>query len=311
MELETRALQVSGDYEVVAYKWDIRRPKGVIQLIHGSLEHCGRYEELARLFNRWGYVVVGNDHRGHGLTAQHNGEILGHIGHKANHETIIKDLLEVNKFIKTTYPELPIILFGHSWGSFLARCLMGIETTEFQGAILSGTGWETSIKTNVALASLQTAKLFRFGNDTKTSQLIAKHSFQKFNNNITDQPKTGLEWCSNVLKEQKKFNKDPLRGREFSIAGFRGLIGSVKAACSPSTIEQTPTSNPILIVSGAEDPVGNMGKGVNKFEEKLLQAGAQCITKNIYPGQRHELHHDTGKSAYFKDIMWWLTKYFK
>ncbi len=302
-------LKIRNGYKISIIKWEIDNPIGVIQLVHGSLEHCSRYNELALFFNKLGFSVIGSDHRGHGQTAKNNDEIFGHVGQNNNHKTIITDLMEVNLYIRKNNKKIPIVLFGHSWGSYLARCLIAIKQADFQGAIISGTGWESPILTSFALMFLKIQKLFAFGNDSKVSHLLHQLTFKKFNKPFATAESTGLEWVSNDKEEQLKFFNDELRGECFSIAGFKTLIGTAKQACSKKTIERTNSQLPILIISGTQDPVGGFGKGVLKLKRKLKKQRCQFITTKLYIDQRHEIHLDTNKKEYFQDLKKWLKKY--
>src|SRR5713101_4326443 len=56
---------------IACVKWgDGRHVRGVVQIAHGLGEHIGRYAELAQTLADAEFVVYGNDHRGHGLTAK-------------------------------------------------------------------------------------------------------------------------------------------------------------------------------------------------------------------------------------------------
>jgi alpha-beta hydrolase superfamily lysophospholipase len=66
--------------QLQTYVWDdVKKPIGVIQLVHGSCEHSLRYREFAAFFNANGYIVVAHDHRGHGQTADLTQNELGYF----------------------------------------------------------------------------------------------------------------------------------------------------------------------------------------------------------------------------------------
>ena len=66
-----------------------------------------------------GIALAGNDDLGHGDTAQ-AGE-HGHYGEKDGRFHLLDDLHTMNSLLHECFPGLPIILYGHSMGSFYAR----------------------------------------------------------------------------------------------------------------------------------------------------------------------------------------------
>ena len=60
----------NGKDNLQLYIWEIDSPKAIVQLSHGMVEHLTRYDEFALALNEAGFLVIGNDHLGHGLTAK-------------------------------------------------------------------------------------------------------------------------------------------------------------------------------------------------------------------------------------------------
>ena len=103
--------------ELYTQLWDdVENPKGVVQLCHGMAEYLQRYDDFARFLNKNGYIVFGDDHRSYGRTDNNAGICDGeYVG------DTIKDLLFINDYLKKQYPGLPILFFGHSYGSCLGQ----------------------------------------------------------------------------------------------------------------------------------------------------------------------------------------------
>ncbi len=298
--MKKRLLKLRDGKQVRTYVWDkVEQPKGMVQLIHGSLEHCNRYDELAKVFNKAGYIVVADDHRGHGETDH---DMLGHVGVNVTAQDIINDLKEINTFYFKKY-QLPVVIYGHSWGSYLARTLISQKGVNVDKAIISGSGWESQISTSFGLGFLKFLRLFK--KDHEKSKIVFNITFKKFNKGFAKNSETGMEWLSNDNKENDKFYNDELRGEQFSISGYRALIGAAKLACNKHTLNETPDID-ILIVSGADDPVGKKTKGVNKFYKQMKKHNNSNITLKLYEGQRHEIHNDTNKKTLFDDIQQFL-----
>ncbi|CAM9137146.1 alpha/beta hydrolase [Mycoplasma todarodis] len=294
--MKKRILKLRDGKKVRTYIWDnVDQPKGMVQLIHGSLEHGKRYDELANVFNKAGYIVVADDHRGHGET---DDDMLGHVGVNVTAQDIVNDLKEINAFYYKKY-QLPVVVYGHSWGSYLARTLISQKGVKVDKVIISGSGWETQFATSFGLGFLKMLRLFK--KDHEKSKMVFNITFKKFNKGFAKNSETGMEWLSNDEKENNKFYNDKLRGDQFSISGYRALLGAAKLACNKHTLTETPNID-ILIVSGADDPVGKKSKGVTKFYNKLKKFNDSNVTLKLYKGQRHEIHNDTEREVLFKDI---------
>ncbi|NQZ29357.1 MAG: alpha/beta hydrolase [Mycoplasmatales bacterium] len=294
--MKKRMLKLRDGKKIRTYIWDdVDQPRGMVQLIHGSLEHGKRYDELAKVFNDVGYVVVADDHRGHGET---DGDMLGHVGVNITAQDMVNDLKEINAFYYKKF-QLPVVVYGHSWGSYLARALISQKGIKVDKAIISGSGWETQLNTSLGLGFLKLLRIFK--KDHEKSKLVFDITFKKFNKAFAKNSKTGMEWLSNDDKENNKFYNDKLRGEQFSISGYRALMGAAKLACKKHTLVETPNID-ILIISGADDPVGKKSKGVTKFYNKLQKFADSNVTLKLYKGQRHEIHNDTKKENVFKDI---------
>src|SRR5260370_7253753 len=111
----------SGDGLLIAgaKRSDHQEPRGVIQIAHGLGEQIGRYDELAHVLVRDGFVVYGNDHRGHGLTAKPF-ESFGDFG-PGGFDQLVEDMVSLRVIAKNEHPDKPYILLGHSMGSFAAQ----------------------------------------------------------------------------------------------------------------------------------------------------------------------------------------------
>lgn len=93
--------------------------RAVLQLSHGMCEYVRRYAPMAEFYAAHGIALAGNDHLGHGDTAQ-AGE-HGHYGEPNGRCHVLNDLHTMNRILHERFPDTPIILYGHSMGSFYAR----------------------------------------------------------------------------------------------------------------------------------------------------------------------------------------------
>ena len=121
------------------------RAVAVVQLAHGIGEHIGRYGELIEALNAAGYSVWADDHRGHGRTGveQHGGDLarLGQPG-PGGMRAAIAGLERFREVIRETEgDEVPLVILGHSWGSFMTQHVVNRHPDRYDAVVLSGTSW--------------------------------------------------------------------------------------------------------------------------------------------------------------------------
>ena len=278
--------------------------KGVVQIAHGIGEHIGRYEEVAVALNREGFVVYGNDHRGHGLTAN-NGKTLGQYEGESFWEDTIEDLREMTELIKSEHPNSFFIFLGHSLGSLLGRDYISRFGGMVDAVIISGTAGYIKFlgPAGVAITNL----LRRFKGSSATSPLIESFFFDQFNRKFKPN-RTKLDWISRDELRVDKFAKDPLRSEKFSIGILYGAALGGKMANAPETFQNTPKDLPMYIFSGDQDPVGEMGAGVKRVYRDFKNAGMKNLTLKLYPGGRHEMFNEVNRKEVVKEMVNWIHK---
>ena len=118
------------------YGWiyePVRPARGIIQLIHGLGEHSRRYLPLITKLLDAGYVVAADDHAGHGRTAMSSG-IWADAGDDAD-RVVVDDEKTLRSIVREQHLDLPYVIFGHSWGSMIARGLVAGDSEGVDGLI--------------------------------------------------------------------------------------------------------------------------------------------------------------------------------
>lgn len=302
MELKEWDLTLRDNHKLHMYEWkptNIKNTIGVVQLVHGSAEHAKRYDDFAKYLVNNGYIVVAEDHRGHGKTAQ-NKEDLGFFAEENGWETIIDDLSEVTTYIKKTFPSLPIVMFGHSMGSFMVRHYIIKYGSNLKAAVICGTAYHSKM-------ILKFSKMVAKHNQKKhgpkeKDQMVYNLSYAKFNKHFKKEGATGVEWLSTDKEVQKAFKKDPLTGQVFSSSAFKDMFTGLLFINSKKNIKQAPSNIPILLISGEDDPVGNFGRGVKKVY-KLFKKHHPNTSMKLYPHARHEILNEPIKIDVYQDIL--------
>lgn len=279
---------------------DEKEPKAVFQIAHGVSEYIERYDEFACFLASNGYVVCGNDHLGHGKSVD-SFDDLGFTAEEDGDLRMIDDMHILYTIMHKRYPTLPYYLFGHSMGSFCARVYATSFWNELSGLILCGTGELPS----VAVVMEEPIKLLCKKLGTRAS--VPATLLDKMQTLLIRDAKTSKDWLSRNEENVQNYINDPLCGADFKMSLVRDLISIANTACTDEWAYLVPPTLPILLVSGAKDPVGMNGKGVINVCDNLEDAG-HTPTCYLYPGDRHEILFEDDREKIFDDILAWLEK---
>ena len=279
---------------------DEKEPKAVFQIAHGVSEYIERYDEFACFLASNGYIVCGNDHLGHGKSVD-SFDDLGFTAEEDGDLRMIDDMHILYTIMHKRYPTLPYYLFGHSMGSFCARVYATSFWNELSGLILCGTGELPS----VAVVMEEPIKLLCKKLGTRAS--VPAALLDKMQTFMIRDAKTSKDWLSRNEENVQNYINDPLCGADFKMSLVRDLISIANSACTDEWAYLVPPTLPILLVSGAKDPVGMNGKGVINVCDNLEDAG-HTPTCYLYPGDRHEILFEDDREKIFGDILAWLEK---
>jgi len=269
--------------------------KGAVLLVHGMAEHIDRYDRPAKALNAAGYLAAGGNLRGHGPKA----ERLGYFADQDGWNLLIRDIHDTATELKKRYPGTPLLLLGHSMGSFLARTYAIRYGGELQGLILSGTGFYP--KALCAAGKM----MARLSPRKKPAERVNQIAFAG-NNKPFAPGRTGFEWLSRDEKEVDKYVADPLCGFTFTGGAFADFFGGLEALTREEDLKAMPKDLPVYFLSGAKDPVGQMGEGVGKVAEQFRRAGLTNVTVRLYPDARHELFNELNRDQVLSDLIAWL-----
>ncbi|MDO4553440.1 MAG: alpha/beta hydrolase [Bacillota bacterium] len=285
------------------------RPKAVVQLVHGIDEHVGRYGGFACFLAEQGFLVVGNDHLGHGRNVNPAaGERFGVFPEKDGWRQVVEDIHALRRQTEEAFPGLPHFLLGHSMGSFLVRTYLLRYSEGLAGAILSGTGWHNALVLELGLlaAKLEALRLKKYGLTAK-SKLLTAISMGGYNKDFSP-PRTVFDWLTRDEAIVDEHCKDPLCGHTPSVELFAEMFRALKEIESPAALKKMRKDLPVLLFSGAEDPVGARGKGVEKTYRAFLKAGCEDVTLKLYPEGRHEMLNELNRQEVYNDVLEWMAR---
>ncbi len=280
--------------------------KAILIINHGMAEHIRRYGDFARYLNSKGIGVIGEDHRGHGLTAKDE-DNLGFFTDDFGWQCVIQDIRDLHLMIRQEFPGVPVIMFGHSMGSFLTRFYLKEFGDDLAGAIISGTGYTPGYLS--ALGSFIASTEILLKGPRHRSKVLDSMSFGRFNKPYeNEKDSTGFEWLSRDRKQVEKYYKDPLCGFICTSSHFRDLFTGLKVINQINAFQKTPDNLPLLLISGEDDPVGDRGKGVEKVHSLYKKGGIRDITVNLVPGARHECLNEINKNEVYTYLTDWMEK---
>lgn len=273
-------------------------PRGVVQIAHGLAEHSGRYARFAAALNAAGYAAYASDHRGHGPACP--AADLGHFADQGGWAKAVGDLWTVNRLIAADCPSLPIVLYGHSMGSFLGRSFVAEHSDALAGAAFSGSNGRPPPIAGLGRLVARVERL-RLGPRGK-SALLNKMIFADFNKPFKP-ARTGLDWLSRDAAEVDAYIADPLCGLPFSTGLAVDLLDALATLAKPESLAPIRKDLPIYVFSGEKDPVGvNIGELI----DALKAAGFSGLTTRIYANARHEPLNETNRDEVTRDFLAWL-----
>lgn len=293
-----------GEHKIHGIRWipDGEKPVCIIQIIHGMSEYVDRYDEFARYLADKGVLVVGDDHLGHGKSVK-PGEPYGYFCKDDAPTVLVRDEHRLKKITQEQYPGVPYILLGHSMGSFITRNYLLRYGSGIEGAVIVGTGMQSRPVLLCARVLAAVQKLLYGGKHV--SGLVDKAAFGVYNKRISD-PKTSFDWLSRNEENVRKYVEDPLCGFIFTVNGFQTLFRLIYNLHDTEKLRKMPVDLPVFFLSGAEDPVGDYGKSVEKVYQSFREIGMKNVQMKLYPGDRHELLNEVDRAEVYGDVYRWI-----
>lgn len=276
--------------------------KGILQIVHGMVEHIERYEDFALYMAEKGFVVVGNDQLGHGDSVNEEKE-RGYFCAKDGATVLVRDVHRLKKLTQKAYPGKPYFILGHSMGSFIVRKYMIEYGKGVDGVLLLGTAWkeESLIKLGITLANT----LSRLHGENYRSKFINRRAFASFNAAF-EPARTEHDWLTRDEKKVDEYEQDPRNHFIFSVNAYRTLFQLMLYVQQDENYAAAIKTLPVLILAGARDPVGDNSEGVEKVYKHYLQLGYSNVNWKIYPEDRHELLNELDREQVYQDIEQWI-----
>lgn len=298
-----------GTSDIHAVKWmpDNGSYKAVFQISHGMIEYIERYEPFAEFMTEHGFMVVGHDHIGHGHSVKSEND-YGYFPKDDPSGVLVSDMHTLRTTIQKENTDMPYFMFGHSMGSYMLRKYLSIYGNGISGALICGTGYVPAHTTGFGLFLTGFAAKIHGGHyrSQTITNMTYNRSYRKFDMTGKDSKNSWLTRDSEIVEE---YYKNPMCAYIFTMNGYRGLMEAVRYDCRQENVDKVPDDIPLYIISGDDDPVGDLGAGVRKVYEMFLKSGKKDVECKLYKDFRHEILNEIGKEQVYNDILAWTTKH--
>jgi len=279
-------------------QWHPQAPSRASVLIcHGMAEHGGRYARLAAALNAQGISVYAPDLRGHGPAAQARaGQLPG--GWPAMEEDLRRWLAAIRK----RKPDAPLVLLGHSMGSYLVQGLLLQHSALVDAVILSGSNAHPPALSRVGRFAAAIERTLRA--DDAPAQTLGKLSFGQFNKAFTPN-RTDFDWLSRDPVEVDAYVNDPLCGFTLTADYWHDLFTTLLRIADVKQLRKIRPDLPVLIIGGDQDPV-SAGNGLHKLQSRLQQAQLKQVELRLYPQARHEVFNEINREQVARETLDWI-----
>jgi alpha-beta hydrolase superfamily lysophospholipase len=271
--------------QLMAYRFDADgEPRAAVQITHGMGEHAQRYAHVAEELNKAGYVVYAQDHRGHGATAS-----PGHLGDlgKAGWAGLVDDIGLLSAQVRAEHPGLPLILLGHSMGSFAVQQYLLDHSADVDGVVLTGTAVIDLLEPALDLDQPLDLTMF----------------------NAPFQPaRTDYDWLSRDEAEVDAYVADPLCGFGIDTQSAKDMFVGARRLADPAQVGAIRSSLPVYIAAGEADPVNGALTVLQPLVDRLREAGLTDITVVTYPEARHEILNETNSAEVIGSLIKWADR---
>ncbi|GAA3522428.1 alpha/beta hydrolase [Amycolatopsis ultiminotia] len=276
----------AGDLDISAYRWDpAAEPRGTVQLTHGMGEHVLRYDETALALTAVGYVVYGQDHRGHGNNAASEDD-LGKLGPDGWHR-LVEDIGRLSKLIHTEHPGLPLAVLAHSMGSFATQQYLLDHSDQLDAVVLTGTALLDLLEPGLDL-------------DQELDLAMFNAPFQP--------ARTEFEWLTRDDTIVDAYLSDPHCGFGLDRNSVKAMFAEARRLAAPEALTTMRADLPVYIAVGEQDPVNGQLDLVKPLVDRYRAAGLTDVTLVTYPGARHEILNETNRADVLADLVTWLDR---
>ncbi len=291
-------------HKIHAMKWipETGDYRAVLQIAHGMAEHIKRYDDFARFMAEQGFLVVANDHLGHGKSTECK-EDYGFFAENDAVTVVVRDIHRLKKITQEENPGKPYFILGHSMGSFMLRNYLCRYGKGIDGAIVMATGSKSSAITKSGIVLAHLIALFR---GWKYRSPMMNKMVDGNNNDAIQNQRTKYDWLSKDEQIIDQYIADEECGFPFTINGLKAITEAIDNLNKKEYLNKMPRELPVIFLAGDQDPIGHWGKDVPLIVKQFENMGMQKVSMKLYPDDRHEILNETDHQTVYEDILKWL-----
>lgn len=281
----THRLTADDGHPIDVHAWTAAPPvRGVVQIAHGMGEHARRYRALAEALAVSGVAVYANEHRGHGEEALRRHE-KGELGPRG-FAGLVADMRRVSDFAQARHPGAPLILIGHSMGSFAVKVYLLDHAAHVHAAAFTGT-------VALDLAEAGNASAWKLADKAVAPAVVRR---------------TPFDWLSRDEAQVDAYIADPLCGHRLNVKSRQSMYAAYARTAAPGAFRVVPPQMPLFFFVGGDDAMHRKLAYFEPLVERFRSAGATDITVKVYPGARHEVLHETNRDEVIADVVRWVRR---
>ncbi|HMM00314.1 MAG TPA: alpha/beta hydrolase [Bacilli bacterium] len=287
---------------LLGYAWKNEKIEGHIVIVSGMEEYAARYERLALFLCENHFDVYSLDFFGQGLNVQKGSNSLGAVPEKA-FKIYVEAIRSMIRKLSSSDGK-PIYIIAHSMGSFIAQKVVQNPDLPVKGLVLSGSnGPDISFK----LGSFLSFVLINKRNWNKKAVFFNNLAFGGYAKAVPG-AKTKFDWLSYNEENVKNYIADLYCGYGSTNGFYHEFMHFLAHLYSTKGLRQVEKDLPILLIAGAEDPVGHNGKGVEKLNNLYHRHKLNGVTKIIYHHMRHEIFNEKDYLLVYQDVLSFIKK---
>ena len=297
MERKNISIKTINDDVLYGFAWECEKPEGIVVIATGMEECAYRYDGFAKFLNANGYNVYSIDHYGQGENVVGKSE-LGVVP-RSFFSKSVRILDDIAK--KYAIKNKPIIVFGHSMGSFMIQDYIQRYSRRPTKAIIMGTNGKNA-KLAYAFGYPLARLICKIKGEYKEAKLLKGLSVGAYAKSIKNR-ETDCDWLTYNKENVQKYIADPKCGHPSTNGFYRELLKGNHRLYKSKFMNKIRKDLPVLIISGADDPVGACGKGPKNLARVYKKLGMTDVELKIYGNMRHEILNEDAKEVVYSDIL--------
>ena len=278
----------------------------VLHIVHGMMEHSGRYKGFAEWMSGNGIATYASDLPGHGLSVK-DPEELGHLDETTGWNDILQAVSALQQRIHEEQAGLPVFLLGHSFGSVVVRSFVQNKSPDHHpnaGLILSGSMQQPSALLKAGLWMIPFLKIRH--DQHHRSQLMINLGYGQYAKFFSPN-RTRFDWLTSVPETVDTYLDDPLCGYACTLGFYENFFKALLKTWKVSNIRKVPRELPVLFLGGNLDPSTRFGKDIRLLSEKYKRNGMENVRTKLYKMGRHEMLNEVNKLEVWQFVKDWMT----